>query len=320
MLDLLVYCHIATAIDNIMMRAGNFIVRQSKILLENKQQAIMFAVIFSILPFASWLSVALVSLVTLRKGVKPGFEVMLPALVVHSVPLMMLVPVESAIINTLITYIPCFVAALTLRATTSWQSVFGIFFIQAFIGFVSLQLIAPDFVLDQYNQFKHLLVQFQEYNQVINNGTDGLSSFILAQLFFGLQILSVIFSAVISLLFARSIQSKLFLPEGFKTEILEFRSGRLAFLIMVMISIASYFEVSFAINLLPLILGYFLLSGFSLAYFAFARKRQVRVVILLLLIILLKPTFVLFAYIVFGALDSLFNFRLYLPARVREST
>ncbi len=303
-----------------MKRAGNLIIRQSKALLENKQQAILVAIILSILPFASWLSVALVSLVTLRRGAQAGFEVMLPALVVHSVPLMMLLPLDSALTNTLISYIPCYLAALTLRKTMSWQAVAGAFFAMALIGYTVLQLMVPEFVINQYGQFKTILSQFQEYNQVIAAGTEGMSSFILAQLFFGLQILSVIVSAIISLLFARSVQSKLFLPEGFRNEMAEFRSGKLAFLMLGTVSIASYFGVSYAIYLLPLILAYFLVSGFSLAYFVLARKRQIRVFILLLLLILLKPSFVLFAYIVFGALDSLFNFRLYLPARVREST
>lgn len=314
------YCLIATAIDNTMMRAGNLIIRQSKALLENKQKAILVAIILSILPFASWLSVALVCLITLRKGAKTGFEVMLPALVVHSVPLMMLVSVDSALTNTLISYIPCYLAALTLRRTMSWQLVSGVFLIQAFIGFTALQLLAPDFVVDQYNQFTRILAQFQEYNQLVVASTEGLSGFILAQVFFGLQILSVIVSAMISLLFARSIQSKLFMPEGFRNELVEFRSGRFAFLILTAVSIAAYFGVSHALYLLPLILTYFLVSGFSLAYFVLARKRQFRVVVLLLLLILLKPSFVLLTYIVFGTLDSLFNFRLYLPARVREST
>lgn len=303
-----------------MMRTGDFIIRQSKTLLENKQRAILFAVVFSLLPFASWLSVALVLLVTLRRGAKVGFEVMLPALVVHSVPLMMLVPLESAIVNTLITYIPCYLAALALRNTMSWQVVFGVFFIQAFIGFLAIQLCAPYFILDQFNQFKNILTQFQEYKQLMDVGTEGLNTFILAQLFFGIQILSVIVSALISLIFARSIQAKLFVPGGFTSELLTFRSGRLSFLILMGVSIASYFEISYAINLLPLVLAYFLLSGFALAFYALARKRQIRVMILLLLLILLKPFFVLFAYVLFGALDSLFNFRLYLPARVREST
>ncbi|KTD64576.1 hypothetical protein [Legionella shakespearei] len=303
-----------------MMRTGNFILRQSKNLLENKQQAIMFAVLFALLPFASWLSVALVLLVTLRRGAKTGFEVMLPALVIHSVPLMMLVPIESALINTLIIYIPCYLAALVLRSTTSWQAVFGVFFLQALIGFTAIHLFAPDFILAQFSQFKNILGQFQEYKQLLDAGTDGISTFILAQLFFGIQILSVVVSALISLIFARSIQAKLFVPGGFSSELLAFRSGRLSFLILMAVSIASYFEISYAINLLPLVLSYFLISGFALAFYALARKRQLRIMTLLVLLILLKPFFVLFAYVLLGALDSLFNFRLYLPVRVREST
>ena len=303
-----------------MMRAGDFIIKHSKLLLENKQQAILYAVILSILPFASWLSVALVTLVTLRKGAKTGFEVLLPALIVHSVPLMMLVPLESVLINTLVAYIPCYLAALCLRKTMSWQIVCGMFLIQAFIGFLLIQLLAPDFVVGQFNQFKNLLAQYQEYQHMVDSSTEGISSFVLAQLFFGIQILSVIVSAMISILFARSVQSKLFMPGGFRDEVLGFRSGRLSFLVLVGVSIASYYEIPFAINLLPTVLCYFLVSGFSLAYFILARKRQVRVAILLFLLILFKPSFVLLAYIVFGSLDSLFNFRLYLPARVREST
>lgn len=303
-----------------MMQTGNFILRQSKRLLENKQQAIMFAVLFALLPFASWLSVALVLLVTLRRGAKAGFEVMLPALVMHSVPLMMLVPIESALINTLIIYIPCYLAALVLRSTTSWQAVFGVFFLQSLIGFLIIHLCAPDFILDQFNQFKNILGQFQEYKQLLDSGTEGINTFILAQLFFGIQILSVIVSALISLIFARSIQAKLFVPGGFSNELLAFRGGRLSFLILMAVSIASYFEISYAINLLPLVLSYFLVSGFALAFYALARKRQLRIMTLLVLLILLKPFFVLFAYVLLGALDSLFNFRLYLPVRVREST
>lgn len=318
--DLLVYCLIVIAIDNKMMRAGDFIIKHSKTLLENKQHAILYAVILSIVPFASWLSVALVILVTLRKGAKSGFEVMLPALVVHSVPLMMLVSLDSALINTLVAYIPCYLAAICLRETKSWQMVSGVFLIQAFIGFLSIQLLAPDFVVDQFSQFKSLLAQYQEYQQLVDTSTDGINSFVLAQLFFGIQILSVIVSAMISLLFARSVQAKLFNPGGFRDELLGFRSGRLAFLVLIGVSVASYYEIPFAINLLPLVLCYFLISGFSLAYFILARKRQVRVVILLFLLILFKPSFVILAYVVFGSLDSLFNFRLYLPERVREST
>lgn len=303
-----------------MNRAGNLIISASKSLLENKQQAILFAVILSILPFASWLSVALVSLVTLRKGEKSGFEVMLPALVIHSVPLMMLVSVESALTNTLIAYIPCYLSAVALRRTANWQNVFGVFLLQALCGFFLLQLLAPDFAIGQLTQFKSNLSQFPEYKHFFEDSTEGMSTTVIAQLFFGIQILSVIVSAIISLMFARSVQSRIFVPGGFRNELLEFRSGRLSFLVLLIVSIASYYEISCAINALPLVLTYFALSGFALAYYALARKRQVRVGLLLVLVILLKPSLMLFAYIIFGSLDSLFNLRLYLPNRVREST
>ncbi len=302
------------------MRAGDFIIKHSKTLLENKQHAILCAVVLSMLLFASWLSVALVMLITLRKGAKSGFEIMLPAVIMHAVPLIMMVPLESAIMNTLIAYLPCYAAALSLRRTASWPAVFGVFLIQALVCFSAIQLLAPDFIVDQFNQFKSILTEYKEYQHLVSDNADGLSSFILAQLFFGIQILSVIVSAIISLLFARSIQSKLFMPGGFREEVLRFRSGRLSFLVLLGVSIASYYEIPLAINLLPLVLCYFLISGFSLAYYILARKNQVRVAILLFLLILFKPSFVLLAYIVFGSLDSLFNFRLYLPERVREST
>ena len=302
-----------------MMRVGELLLNQSKKMLENKQYAIMYAVVLSVLPFASWLSVSLVAFVTLRKGAKSGFEVLLPALIFHSVPLMMLMSLDSAITNTLIAYIPCYSAAICLRKTVSWQAVFGVFLIQIFCAFLLISLLAPNFAVDQFDQFKKMLAHYEEYQHLIDNSTDGINSFNLAQMFFGIQILSVVISALISLIFARSIQAKLFMPGGLNAELIDFRSGRLAFLVLMGVSIASYYEISFAINLLPIILTYFLVSGFSLAYFILVRKWHVRMITLLLLLIMLKPMFMLFAYIVFGSLDSLFNFRLYLPARARES-
>lgn len=299
-----------------MMRTGEIITRQCKVLLENRQQAIIYAVALSILPFASWLSVALVSLVTLRKGARAGFDVLLPALVVHSVPLMMLIPLSSALVNTLIAYLPCYFAALALRNTKKWQIVFGVFLIQAFLGCLFIQLLAPDFITLQFDQFKSVLMQYQE---LVDSGMESISSISLAQLFFGIQILSAIVSAMISLMFARSVQAKLFLPEGFKNELLAFRSGKLAFFLLIAVFLGTYYEMPLAINMLPIVLIYFLASGFGLACFIFARKSPVKVLVLLLLLILLKPTFVLFAYIVCGAVDSLFNFRSYLPERMNES-
>lgn len=303
-----------------MKRLGTIITNQSMKLLENKQYAILLAVTLSVMPFASWLSVALVALVSLRKGAKAGFEVMLPALVIHSVPLMMMVPVDTAISNTLIAYLPCYISALTLRKTNNWQWVCGILFLQALVACVMIQVFAPELIIDQFNQFKLILAQYQEYQQLISASNGVFNSNLLAQFFFSIQMLSIVVTTAISLLFARSIQSKLFVPGGYTKELLRFRSGKLALVPLIVIAIASYYQNPIAINVLPLALGYFLLSGFSLAYFLLARKQQVKVFILLIMLIMLKPSFVLAAYVLAGSLDSIFNFRLLLPTRLREST
>ncbi|PWY55333.1 hypothetical protein DGG96_12725 [Legionella qingyii] len=298
------------------MRAGNFIIKQCKVMLESKQQSIVFAAIFSVLPFASWLSVALVCLVTLRKGARSGFDILLPALVIHSVPLMMLIPLSGALINTLIAYLPCYFAALSLRNTEKWQVAAGVFFILAFLGCLLIQLLAPGFIVEQFRLFKLILTQYQD---LVDPTLNGINSVILAQLFFGIQILSVIVSATISLMFARAIQARLFLPGGFRNELMLFRSGRLSFLVFMGVSLATFYEIPLALNVLPIMLCYFLASGFGLVYFIFSQKRQVKVFILLMLLILVKPTFVLCTYIILGLLDSLVNFRSYFPSRVGES-
>ncbi|MBA2649943.1 MAG: hypothetical protein H0U75_10205 [Legionella sp.] len=304
-----------------MISFSDFIVKQSKVLLENKHHAIFFAMLFAVLPFASWLSVALVALVTLRKGAKLGSDLLLPALVIHTVPLLTVVPIESAIINTLITYIPCYVAAISLRKTMNWQIVCGILFLLAFFVAMVTQSLFPGFIIAQFDQFKTLLSHYHDYQIMVKTASnEGLSNYEWAQLFFGIQILSAVIITICSLLFARAMQAKLFIPGGLANELLAFRSGRQALVILLSISLGAYYDLSVALNVLPLIISYFLITGFGLVFFIFARRRQFTVAVLLLLLIMLKPSFVLFAYVIIGVLDSIFNFRLYLPERVREST
>lgn len=302
-----------------MTRVSELIIKQSKLLLENKRHAIVYAAVFSIMPFASWISVALVMLVTLRKGAKTGFEVMLPALVIHSVPLIMLMPLDSALLNAFLAYVPSFFVALVLRQTVSWQATFGVMFAQAFIVSLLIQCIAPDFAFAQLNQLQKILSQYQEYETLI--GWDNNESrLVLAQLFLGIQMLVMVVSTTTTLMCARAIQAKLFSPGGFTKEVSTFRCGRLALVILMGVAYAAYAHIPFGINLLPIVLCYFLLSGFNLVFLIVAGKKRVQVGALLFVLILLKPSFVLFAYILFGSLDSIFNFRLYLPERVREST
>jgi hypothetical protein len=302
-----------------MMHLSELVLKQSKKILDNKRYAIFCAVLLSVLPFAAWISVALVAFVTLRKGAKLGVEVLIPCLVVHSVPLMMFLPVESALVNTIIAFVPCYVSAICLRKTGRWQSVGGVLFFLALSGFLSMQFVAPDFAVNQLVHFKKVLSQYQEYQAIIEASTQGLSELDLAQFFFGLQIFSLLVSSLSSLIFARAIQAKLFVPGGLKSELSDFRGGKLSLTLFLGVALLAFNKCQFAISLLPLTLSYFVMAGFNLIYFIFARKWHVKLVILFFLLLVLQPIVMLFAFMLIGLLDSLFNFRLYLPGRARES-
>ncbi len=294
------------------MRPGNFITRQSEVILENKQYAILCAALLSVLPFATWLSVAVVALVTLRKGAKVGFEILLPACIIHSVPLMMLVPVTSALINALVAYVPCYLAAISLRQTVNWQMVFATFLAQALVAFLLINLLIPDFVMDQLLQLKKIIGQYDEYQQLIGVALQQLSPDVLAHLFFGFQILSVIISSMISMMFARSLQARLFMPGGFANELMEFKANKLSCFILATTVTLAYIKIPVALNIIPLVLAYFLLAGLCLTYYILMQKRQRKLGLLLCLLTVFKPMFMLLTCMAVGVLDGLFNFRLYL--------
>ncbi|MBN9231403.1 MAG: hypothetical protein BGO90_05840 [Legionella sp. 40-6] len=298
------------------MNTSDRIAKHCKKILDNRQLAIAYAIVFAILPFTSWLSVALVALITLRKGGRSGFDVLVPALVIHSAPLMILVPWSTALIHASIAYLPVYFAAFLLRRSEKWQIVFGAWFMTAAGICVYVQYFYPDFITLQYQHIHSLLVQYQE---LMNNSVDGLSVPVLAQLFFGLQILSVVISSSLSLFCARAIQARLFVPGGFKYEVLTFRSGKFGVLMLFTTSLGAYYQIPLAINLLPMVLCYLFASGFGLVFFVLSRKSQFRILLLMVLLILLRPTFVIFAYIIMGTLDSFINFRAYLPERVGET-
>ena len=71
-----------------------------------------------------------------------------------------------------------------------------------------------------------------------------------------------------------------------------------------------------AMNLLPLLMMYFLLSGLSLGLTILASKKSLYAFVMLLLPLILLPYVMFPAYMVFGSLDSLFNFRLYLQKKI----
>lgn len=299
--------------------AADLIVKYCNNLLNNRRDALIYVSIFAMLPFTAWLAVALVALITLRKGKEAGLGILLPAMVAYLVSLVTITSPATALVNVLITFIPAWIAAGVLRVRASWSWVFGSLMIQACIAILLMHFFAPDAVSAQYAHFQLLIADLPVAELVkIKAWLASWDQLQLAHAFFGVQVLVIGFSAAVSLLFARFIQSKLFMPGGFKKEIMAFRSGRAALLVLFLLLVAAWLQIVIAIDLLPFILFYFLLSGLNLLFAILAQKKLIAI-ILFIASLTVSPLTMFIVCGSFGILDSIFNFRTNFFATARKS-
>ncbi len=306
-----------------MIRSAEFLVNQTKALLDNRLHALLAVALLTVMPLTSWLAAALIALMTLRKGEQAGMQAFIVALTLSSALLLKVVPVPVAFGQSLVDFAPCFLAAIVLRKTGSWRLVCGSIAIQAALTAWLVQVLAPDFISGLFLKFKTALLEFDNIGKMqalfsAFKDTQAEQT-ALDHLFFSGMITSVAILSLMSLLFARFVQAKCFNPGGFRKEMMGFRGGRLAFFILPGLYLAAYNQIYLAIDILPLIFLYFLAAGFALAFFMLAEKKLSGVMMLSLISLLIKPIIMFPVYIIFGSLDSLFNFRVYLLAKARKS-
>lgn len=298
-----------------MNHVGDVLFRQGNKLLNDKKYAMFCVAICAILPFTFWLSASIVALVTLRKGKEAGFNILLPAMVASFIYMYTMIPLDLAIVNVLVRWLPVYLGACILRNTANWSFVFGGFFLLILGSALLLQMIMPDLILAQYRYFQEWFSSYPELVQLTGKqAVNAWSPETLAHLFFGIQITFSLFSVALSLLFARFVQAKLFLPGAFQKELITFRSGKYALVTLVIALILAWFGICLAIDILPLMFFYFLMSGFLLSFLMFEKKKMLGLTIFLVSFVV-NPAALIILCVAFGILDSLFNFRMYLSAK-----
>lgn len=295
-----------------MSHARDLINKQLQLYMSNWQYALLYTLIFAMLPFTSWLAVVGISLLTLRRGLKIGGLVLFPvAFVFYAVSLKSL-SYFGALINTVVLFIPCFIGALVLRITSTWQAVIGIFFFLIAIIALLVQMFAPGFVISQYAYLESMIQQSQADVAIIRLFADlsSIDKSIVASYAFGLQLLSVFMSAFIALMFARALQSKMYNVGGFKKEALSFRAHKIAIFILFALVLGANKQNLIAMMLLPAAFIYFLVAGVSICAGIVNNKKPKLMFILLVPIIILPVVGVPF-YSFLGLFDSLFSLRFY---------
>jgi hypothetical protein len=293
-----------------------FLSHQGQYLLSNKRHAYLYALILAVLPYAAWLSLTVVALVTLRKGIFEGFLLLALSLAAYFLMSLSSSAALPALINAFLVFIPGYLAACTLYLTSSWRGVFGVLFFLFVVVVFALQTFLPDVIMAQYLYLQAALHEIYSDNAIVAlfNNSSGLNRIMLANYLLGLQFIGLFFSVSVSLLLARYVQSNLYYPGGFMREVLNFRGNRLELVVLLVFLVLAKQHHLIAVTLLPVIMFYFVLAGLSLSLSVFGKQRPIRSMALIMVSLLLLPFVMLPVYTIFGSLDSLFNFRLYLPS------
>ncbi|WP_131783071.1 hypothetical protein [Legionella gresilensis] len=293
---------------------NTFLRNQGQYILKNEICAFFVAAILALIPLTTWLSLAVIALVTLRKGVVDGAKVFICGIIASYISYQFNTNLGHAFSMTIITFIIGFSAALILRLTANWKIViFGIL-IAALIIISLVHGFLPNYANEQYVLLlaalkevdpNHMLVQLLESQQRTNPN-------LIINSLLGIRVLSLVFSALGSLMLARGIQSLLFYPGGFREEMLAFRASRVGVLLLIVAAFGVYQSNPIAISCLPLLVVYLMFAGISLFFNIMARKRDLVTIFLLFVPLIIVPYIMLPIYVFFGSLDSLFNLRLHL--------
>ena len=299
-----------------------FIQNQALQVLNQKKYALVLVTLLAALPYMDWLALTLVGLVTLHHGMKAGSEVLWPVLLMRVLISIFSLSWPMAVAASVLHVLPSYLMACVLKQTVNWRFVSMAMLALLLITAVILQVFLPDFALQQYVHLEALLQQVMSNQAHTINlwHNQQVSTQVLAHYFLGIQGASLAFSAVVPLLFARALQSQLFYPGGFRQEMTTFRGAKIDFVVLLLLLALGYSEYALAMNCLPFVILCFVFSGLSLGAYIFSNMRPMALMLLLIAPMIFLSWVFLPLYALLGALDSLFNFRLYLSEKTEKVT
>lgn len=245
----------------------------ASVVLRSRLHAIFSALIFSLMPLGSWISAVIMALVTLRKGAREGFILLLwcalPSVVVgyfHGFWLSL----ESIALYFGVVWL----CAVWLRTARSWDGVMtivtccGLLMVGAFyvlIGDVHhywLRYLMP--IYEHFSDYSHLNLSHQQIETI---------AFETAEFITGLQVALILIGDLAYLLCARSLQASLFNPRGLGKELRNIRMSAPAMLFYLCVMMIAWLKTDMAYDLLPVLLLPFIATGISLLHYTVAERR-----------------------------------------------
>ncbi|MBI5447751.1 MAG: hypothetical protein HY939_03370 [Gammaproteobacteria bacterium] len=279
--------------------------------MKGRKQAFFLATLFALIPFLGWIGSALMGLVTLRKGPREGFLLLLGLSLADLFYLYFGgIGMGYVLYDSLTNNIPTFLAALYLRRVACWNNLLEMLTYLGLALILLLHLAIPDLThwwgLQIAKLSQHLtdLTSSQLNTQIAQHAAPYAT---------GLQAVVVISTLLFNLIIARYMQASIYHPGGLKEELYHIHlPKRLAFTLIV-ITLLPWLHIETAKDLIPLIVFPFACAGLSLFYdFCSKRTRGWAWLISFYALLLLALPYVCLILITVGLLDTFYNLRLYL--------
>lgn len=278
--------------------------------MRGRRQAIIVALLFTLIPFLGWVSDVIVVLVTLRKGAKEGGIVLLWMILPTAVLAIVGYPDlwwYDIIAGSLVTYL----LALVLRETNSWAWVLQVGMVFGLIGVMLVHLWVPNVPQLLSKGLVGYLLGMEKYFglEVDVASTQQLAQQI-AKYALGLQATLMLLVDLFNVVIARWWQSMLYNPQGLSTELRTIRLSSLAIGLVVLALVGGIAGLSFMQDSLPVLILPFVLAGLSLMHYLarFAKVSNYWLIGFYVLLILFFP-YLAAALVLAAVVDCWLNLR-----------
>lgn len=278
----------------------------------NRQQAILAAVAFGMIPTLGWIGVAIMGLITLSKGPKEGAIVLVCLAFPDVFFALMGMPVLAAASDFFLGSVIVWGLAVLFRQTSSWLDVLRLSTILGVIGVALVHLYFNDPAQWWYSQFESSFKEFGETLGVpLTLAQQREGYMLIAKVMTGSVAALLLLGDVFVLAVSREFQSVLFNPGTLKRELLNLRLGYIdAIILLIVVASSFWFKYPFLIDVLPVLLLPFFLTGMSLIH-SLLQTYTWRIfplgLLYLLLVFFMQPVVML--VVVIAVIDSFVNFR-----------
>lgn len=236
-------------------------------ILRGRRQAIIIALLFTVVPFFSWVSIVITGFVTLCKGSYEGFLVFLwTALpfVVYAVKGIWL----PLVINVALGGFLVWLLAITLRRFANWSLILELLSLLAVLAILVVHYFVPHLQAFWSAKLLHVMQIMESYLGKYALPSKQLEPLVNETAYYatGVQACYITFTVLVELTFARMMQARLFFPGRLKQEWIQLRLNYIAMIVLVAIIVLAYWGPALFKDVVPVVILPFLIVGISFGH------------------------------------------------------